>query len=739
MPTTTNTSPSTFSSAKLRPWIRFACLGGSGCVVVWATVAFATSRHILDDYNNLVLSFVLPLIMAAVFWFVGLGAWRVDSEALAPLYFLTFASLLAAGVLSSVDATLGGPWFALFQIWIAPLFLHTHLQLSTLSIPKRASQLIAVLYILAAILTLPLLLVSAADWDTSFWFPAWRTALRLNLALALLATFLLIAQSYRANTAALERRRIRLLLCGTLLAMAPFLLLSLLPEILRFPYRLDYVWTLPFLLLNPLTYAYVSGLRQQQLRYEAIFQRFAIYYLASTLVIGGVFTGASLLRLVFRVQFADDPWVLLLAGVGSLVSFGPLLRWSQLVVRQIWYGWEIPASQMLTQTSEALARSLDWSSLEKLLLSELPSGMLLEHAALYLEKDFRGLTLVGVSGNGQVNALPTLLTEGQLINVLTQIRQPIFHDALLQKVSTTDVTSEERKLLAYSPSPLYWLPLMTGDHLHGLLIIGPRLGQDWVTSEDVAVLTTLTSQAGVAAHNVRLMEEVRARRGDLATAHQQLVLARENERQALARELHDDAIQQLIGVGYQVQLAQRRLTANSTVEPLVLEEMDSVNTNIVEVMRSLRLLVRELRPTGVEHMGLSATLHAFIQSMEALNPSIAWVLNMEPEVAGLHLPEETILGLFRIIQEAVRNSLRHADPQTITVTLKRSEANLLLSIEDDGCGFIIPSSPLENHFGLVGMRERAQLLGGSLQVDSKVGQGTTILVDLPLLGEIGDE
>jgi signal transduction histidine kinase len=325
-----------------------------------------------------------------------------------------------------------------------------------------------------------------------------------------------------------------------------------------------------------------------------------------------------------------------------------------------------------------------------------------------------------------------LLAEGALVDTLTRIGQPIFHEDLVEKVENAPLREEERQLLLLSP--FYWVPLLSNGHLHGLLCVGPRLGNDWMSVDDTRVLTTLANQAGTATHNVRLMEEVRARREDLAEAHQQLVIARENERQALARELHDDAIQQLIGIGYQVQLAQRRLTGSPTGDIVAAEDMGSVNTNIVEVVRSLRLLVRELRPTGVEHMGLYATVQAFMQSMEALNPAIAWYLNAEE--ADIHLPEATILGLLRIVQESVRNSLRHANAESITVVLERREDVLLLTIKDNGCGFIVPATPLENHFGLVGMRERAQLLGGSLQVDSKPGQGTTILVDLPILGEI---
>lgn len=728
--------------------MRFLWALGSFGFIAWAAFAFVIAAQNpewgpLSSPNGLFINLVLPLIMALVYWSVGILAWWIRAKSLGTAYFLTLGAMLAAGVLSSVDNTLGGPWFAFFQIWAAPLFLHMHLQLLAPLFPGAGRLLPRLFYLFSVVLTIPLFLANVADWETQAWFPLWRTALRLNIALAILATILLVGYYYSTNATAIQRRRIRILLCGTLLAFSPLLFLSLLPELLRTPYLFPYQWTLPFLTINPLSYAYVIGLRYQQIKYEVFFQRIASYYLAITLIIGVFFIGVSLLGMALTLFAFDESWVLLLVGVAVLLIFGPLLRQCQILVRRIWYGREMTSQRMVTWISETLSRTLDWSSLEQLLLSDLPLAMLLQHSVVYLEKDLNDFSFVGASGTRKDDPLPPRIpADSTLVSYLMQAGQPVVHEELRMALAPISLTTEERDLIEKYP-PAHWLPLMSRGQIHGILMMGPRLGDDWISIEDAHVLATLVNQAGVATHNVRLIEEVRSGRQELAEAHQQLLMARENERQLLARELHDDAVQQLIGIGYQIQLTQKRLqNGTKPHEPLkdsgvVVEALNAVNTNVVDVVRSLRILIRELRPTGLEHIGLHSALLAYIKNLQSQYPTITITLNAE--AVPSYLSEEIIMGLFRVTQEAIRNSIRHANPSTISVTVQRMGSQLLLDIADDGSGFEVPADleafMQENHFGLAGMRERVQLLGGTYQIESVPNQGTTVRVSIPIKGE----
>lgn len=730
------------------PWVRFLWAVASLGFIGWAAIAFAGATQNpewppLANRNELFINFILPLIMALVYWSVGILAWRIHAKSLGTAYFLTLGAMFAAGVLSSIDNAIGGPWFAFLQIWAAPLFLHMHLQLLAPLFPGPGRLSPRLFYIISLVLTIPLFFVNVADWETTPGFPLWRTALRLNIALAILATLLLVGYYYNSNATAIQRRRIRILLCGTLLAVSPLLFLSLLPELLHTPYRFPYQWTLPFLVLNPISYAYVLGLRHQQIRFEVLFQRIATYYLAITLVIGLFFLGFSLLSIALAPIAFDESWVVLLVAIFVLIIFVPLLRQCQTLVRRIWYGREMTSQRMVTWISEALSRTLDWSSLVQLLLSDLSLAMLLQHSVVYLEKDLNTFTLVGASGSRKEDDLPpTLPADSTLVSYLMQAGQPVAHEELRSALDTITLTEPEQVLIDQFP-PAHWLPLMSRGQIHGILMMGPRLGDDWISIEDIHVLTTLVNQAGVATHNVRLIEEVRAGRQELAEAHQQLLMARENERQLLARELHDDAVQQLIGIGYQIQLTQKRLQNGTTPfqssqdSGVVVETLDAVNHNVVDVVKSLRILIRELRPTGLEHIGLHSALLAYIKNLQSQYPTITITLNAE--ALPSYLSEEIIMGLFRVTQEAIRNAIRHANPQSIGVTVQRIGSHLVLEIADDGCGFDVPAEletfTQDNHFGLAGMRERVQILSGTYQIESAPHQGTKVRVTIPIKGE----
>jgi signal transduction histidine kinase len=715
--------------------------------IVWVVFTFAEASRSPEwrestITGNLFVNFTLPLLMAGLFWGVGMWAWSIRTQPFGPIYFLTIAATLAAGVLSAVSQEMGGPWFALFQIWVAPVFLHMHLELLAPSFPRFGQWLLRAFYCFAILLTIPLIFVPVAEWETVTWFPLWRTALRLNLAAGILTTLVLVGYYYSTNANALQRRWIRLLFCGTILAISPLLCLSLLPELVRAPYSVPYTWTLPFLVLNPLSYAYVIGMRRQQLRYELFFQRFASYYLAITLLLSAFFLALAFVHRLLPDDLETRNQYDLAVGIGLMILFVPLLRQVQIIVRRIWYGREMTSQKMVVWVSEALSRTLDWSSLARLLLEELPSAMVLQHCAAYSEKDLNGFTLLGASGSRATAPLPARLpANSTLINYLLRENRPVAHETLRQALADAMLSTDEQALI-YTYPPAFWLPLMSREQIHGILMLGPRLGDDWISVEDVHVLETLVNQTGVAVHNVRLIEEVRAGRQELADAHQQLLMAREQERQSLARELHDDAVQQLIGIGYQIQLAQKSLhqTTPTEVKP-VIEELGDMNENVIDVVRTLRLLIRELRPTGLEHIGLIPTLLAYIKNLQSQHPSIT--IQLEATPLHSYLSEEIIMGLFRVTQEAVRNSIRHANPTKIVVKVERINHHIELAITDNGRGFDVPT-PLtqlaqKNHYGLVGLAERIALLGGEYQIESKRGYGTTISVTIPLRGERGHE
>lgn len=204
--------------------------------------------------------------------------------------------------------------------------------------------------------------------------------------------------------------------------------------------------------------------------------------------------------------------------------------------------------------------------------------------------------------------------------------------------------------------------------------------------------------------------------------------AQEEERLRLARELHDDTIQELIALKQRVQLA-RKASGDAGAAPL-LQELEQLAEGTID---NVRRMTRALRPIYLEDLGLVTALE-----MLTRETSQADGLQVEFERAGeeKRLNRETELTLYRIAQQAISNVVRHARAGRAMVKISFSDFDINLDVSDNGIGFQMPRYPTDlapnGHFGLIGMRERADLIGARFEVLSEPGRGTQVRVHLPL-------
>ena len=204
-----------------------------------------------------------------------------------------------------------------------------------------------------------------------------------------------------------------------------------------------------------------------------------------------------------------------------------------------------------------------------------------------------------------------------------------------------------------------------------------------------------------------------------------ITAAQEEERMRLAREIHDDTIQAVVALKQRLQLTGKLVKTNSARDAL--RELEDLAENTVE---NLRRLTRALRPIYLEDLGLVTAL-----SMLANEFSQTGDLSVDFRLLGeeRRLSSEVELALYRIAQEALNNVLHHAQAQQATVSILFGK-DIQLEIADNGVGFSVPKSPTEfapgGHFGLLGMRERADLIGARLDVQSELGRGTKLSVKL---------
>ena len=209
--------------------------------------------------------------------------------------------------------------------------------------------------------------------------------------------------------------------------------------------------------------------------------------------------------------------------------------------------------------------------------------------------------------------------------------------------------------------------------------------------------------------------------------------AQEEERHRLARELHDDTLQALIALQQRVQLAQLELQPDAkqgAPEPVELKEIAALTEQTIE---NLRRLTRALRPIYLEDLGLVPALDMLAREA---GQSMGSVVEFQRQGVEKRLEPSIELAFYRMAQEALNNISRHAQASHAALSLSFTPTSTIMQIVDDGVGFNVPKNPSEyapsGHYGLLGLHERAELIGATLQISSSAGKGTSLTVGLPV-------
>jgi signal transduction histidine kinase len=226
------------------------------------------------------------------------------------------------------------------------------------------------------------------------------------------------------------------------------------------------------------------------------------------------------------------------------------------------------------------------------------------------------------------------------------------------------------------------------------------------SAEEVALLASIADHVAVAVENARLRQQ----------AERAAVL---EERERLARELHDSVTQLLYSLGLYAETGQRLATAGETQG--VTDYLQRIGATAQQALKEMRVLIYGLRPPLLEQEGLAGALQARLDGVERRS-GIQASLRVEGQV---DLPAEAEAELYHIAQEALNNALRHGAAGTVTVYIRAGRDAIELEVVDDGVGF---DTAQAGGLGLIGMAERAQRLGGALHVISALGEGTTVKV-----------
>jgi signal transduction histidine kinase len=259
--------------------------------------------------------------------------------------------------------------------------------------------------------------------------------------------------------------------------------------------------------------------------------------------------------------------------------------------------------------------------------------------------------------------------------------------------------------------------------------LGVSTGAEVLDDEQRGLLLTVAAQIGVAVENAR---SYRQRQESLRSYARQVTRAQEEERLRISRDLHDETAQVLVQIIRKLEELKR--TASEGQFPAI----DDLLKVTSQELGFVRQFARDLRPPVLDVLGLPAALEILVsETNERLPDGVRLVVLGERR----RLDPSIELVLFRICQEALRNTEKHGAAKSARVELRFSDELTCLEVSDDGRGFTAPTRPgdlsREGKLGLIGMRERAELIGGSFQLTSADGEGTRILVEVPAGRPVG--
>ena len=266
------------------------------------------------------------------------------------------------------------------------------------------------------------------------------------------------------------------------------------------------------------------------------------------------------------------------------------------------------------------------------------------------------------------------------------------------------------------PTAGVFAPLLVRDRSIGAIVahdkvLGPP-GDLRFSADDVRLVEALAARAAVAVDlSLRVVRDTMRR----------VVAAQETERQRLARELHDETGQALTSM-----LLGLRTAEETKDDAARRQALASLRELASSTLQDVRRLAVELRPKALDDFGLVAALERLVEGFRERTGLDA---QFQARLDG-RLPYETETALYRIVQEALTNVVKHSRATTVSIVLARKGASVTAVIEDDGVGFT-PDAPAEG-LGLVGMRERIALVGGRLTIEAASGAGTTLVAEVPL-------
>lgn len=489
----------------------------------------------------------------------------------------------------------------------------------------------------------------------------------------LVAGFLISYWNARSSPTAREQARWSL--GGLIITNVLIILLNGLPKLFwgspLFTRERTGLLILPF----PLGIA-VAIMRHHLFDIHILINRTLVYSTLTAIVVAIYVATVGWLGALFEAQ--GNIWISLIVTGLVAVIFQPLRERVQRIVNRLMYGERDDPYAVLTRLSQRLKRVMTPESILPTIVETVAQALKLPYAAI-------------------------LLKYGEDYQVAAE-----YKDTSIKTISLEDKQDQNGSMLVMS--------LVYQSETVGQFVLLPRTPGESFTRADIKLLEDIADQAGVAAYTVRMTSE-------LKNSRERLVIAREEERRRLRRDLHDGLGSVLASFSFNLDAARNLLGRDPLATDSLLVELKA-QTQVA--IADIRRLIYDLRPAALDELGLIPALQQYVD--RANKPASLSISLRAPESFPM-LPAAVEVAAYRITMEALTNVIRHANAKNCTIFLTLQNPNsLALDIIDDGGGLSNSEQP---GIGLSTMRERTEELGGSFQIDKDTLGGTHVSVRLP--------
>jgi signal transduction histidine kinase len=365
-------------------------------------------------------------------------------------------------------------------------------------------------------------------------------------------------------------------------------------------------------------------------------------------------------------------------------------------------------AEALRNTAEALNSTLEIDTVLDRILENIDTVVPNDAASIVLIED-EDLNVERSRGRSQITTQEIMgvggqLQSGTLLEQMRQTQAPVM-------IPSLTAAGESLQFAGGGEMQSYiGAPIILQDEVIGFINIFCHV-PNCFDQDSVQRLTTFAAQAATAIQNARLYRRSKE-------------LAAVQERQRLARELHDSVSQTLFSAQTMAEASLRQWNTHPEDARALLDEVYRL---LVGALAEMRVLLLELRPASLTQVGIKQLFEQYLQAALA-NQHI----QIQFDIAEIPiLPADVQIALYRIVQEAVNNVVKHAGADTITVSARRLDDRLQFTVSDDGRGFS-STAGRSTSLGINIMRERAEGIGAHLQIESEAGQGTRVMLSLPI-------